>query len=220
MELSKRTIEILKNFSTINKSIVVTAGNKLKTLAVPKNIVAEADVEETFSQDFAIYNLNEFLAAVSLYSKPHLTFTEKYVQINEDGSKRGGIKYFYSNPALIVHPTKNISVPNEIDCEFVLDDEALSKVNRASSILGVKDLVVVGDSEGIFLVVQDKKNDSSNDFEIQVSEEAQENFKFYLKVENMKLIGGDYNAKISSRGIAVFERTDGTMSYAVALEAE
>lgn len=219
MQLSKRTIEVLKNFSTINQSVVVNPGNKLSTMAVARNILAEAVVEETFPSEFAIYNLNEFISAVSLFEDPELEFGEKWVVIREKGIKRGGIKYFYSNKSLIVHPTKSIKMP-DISVEFTITEAVLTKIARASAILGVNDVVVVGDEEGISLIVQDRKNDSSNDFEIQVSDVPQGTpFKFFFKQENFKFMPGDYSVQISGKGISLFKKADGTLQYAVALEA-
>lgn len=219
MQLSKRTIEVLKNFATINQSIVVSEGKKLSTMAVARNILAEAEVEEKFPVEFAIYNLNEFLAAVSLFEDPDLEFQEKWVLVREKGAKRGGVKYFYSNKALIVHPTKSIKMPDEINVEFTVTEAILTKISKAAGVLGVGDVVVVGDDEGISLIVQDRKNDSSNDFEIQVSDKKSSAFKFYFKQENLKFIPGDYAVQISSKGISLFKKADGTMQYAVALEA-
>lgn len=220
MQLSKRTLEVLKNFATINQSIVVNPGNKLSTMAVARNILAEAEVEETFPREFAIYNLNEFIAAVSLFDDPELDFDEKWVVIREKETKRGGIKYFYSNKSLIVHPTKTIRMPDDISVEFTITETILTKIARASGILGVSDVVVVGDEEGISLIAKDRKNDSSNDFEIQVSNEPQGTpFKFFFKQENLKFMPGDYAVQISDKGISLFKKADGTLQYAVALEA-
>ena len=41
MKLSNNTTNILKNFSQINQSILIKQGNKLKTISVMKNILAE-----------------------------------------------------------------------------------------------------------------------------------------------------------------------------------
>ena len=42
MKLSSKTIELLKNFSSINQSILFKEGSKLRTISVMKNILAEA----------------------------------------------------------------------------------------------------------------------------------------------------------------------------------
>lgn len=219
MQLSKRTLAILKGYSSINASIVVNKGKKLSTMAIPRNILAEADIEEDFPQEFAIYNLNEFLAAVSLFNDPELEFAEKWVNIREKGSKKGGIKYFYSNKALIVHPTKPLKNIEEFAVEFTLTEDTLARLTKAADVLGVKDVTIVADEEGISLVVQDRKNDSSNDFEIQVSDKPAKEFRAYLKRDNLKMISGTYQVRVAERGIAIFTREDGSMRYAIALEA-
>jgi hypothetical protein len=64
IKISKRTLDILKNFSTINSGILVNEGNVLTTLSSTKNILAEAHVDETFPRQFAIWDLNKFLGTV------------------------------------------------------------------------------------------------------------------------------------------------------------
>ena len=65
MKLSNHTTSVLKNFATINQNLVIKEGNTITTMSAMKNIVAKADVEETFPQEVAIYDLNEFLASMS-----------------------------------------------------------------------------------------------------------------------------------------------------------
>ena len=64
MKLSSNTTNILKNFSQINQSILIKEGNKLKTISVMKNNLAEAEVEEEYEKDIAIYDLNQFLSGL------------------------------------------------------------------------------------------------------------------------------------------------------------
>ena len=48
MKLSDNALAILKNFAGINNSILVKQGNKLRTISVAKNILAEAEIKEEF----------------------------------------------------------------------------------------------------------------------------------------------------------------------------
>ena len=57
MKLSEKTLSILKNFSSINQSILFKKGNKLRSISVMKNILAEATVTEDLPKDFGIYDL-------------------------------------------------------------------------------------------------------------------------------------------------------------------
>ena len=75
MNLSSDTVNVLKNFSDINQNILVKPGNKIQTISTMKNILAEAEVSEKFEDEFAIYDLPEFLRSVELFEKPDLNLT-------------------------------------------------------------------------------------------------------------------------------------------------
>ncbi|NMC87795.1 MAG: hypothetical protein GYA69_05130, partial [Candidatus Moranbacteria bacterium] len=116
MKLSGDTLTLLKNFSTINPSLIFKKGSVISTLSNGKNILATANIVEVFPMDFAIYDLSEFLGAVSLFTDPDFDFKEKYLVISSGSSK---IKYFYADPSGIVSPTKGITMPEcEISFEF------------------------------------------------------------------------------------------------------
>ena len=88
MKLSNGTINVLKNFSTINQNLVIKEGSDISTMSAMKKIVAKAKVEEDFTKEFAIYDLNEFLSALSLFGTPDLDFQDDYVVITEEGSAK------------------------------------------------------------------------------------------------------------------------------------
>ena len=205
MKLSDKTLTILKNFAGINNSILVKKGNQLKTISVAKNILAEAQIEEQFSRDFAIYDLNQFLNGLSLHQDPDLDFSpDSYLTIRE-GKRR--VKYFYADPAVIVSPPdKEISLPTEDVC-FQLDSIALEKLLKAAAVYQLPDLAAVGEAGVVKLVVRDKKNDTSNEFAVVVGE-TDKNFTFNFKVENIKIIPGAYNVVVSSKLLSRFSNTN------------
>lgn len=220
MQLSKRTVSLLKNLSSINQNILIRAGKELTTITREKHIVARMDVEETFPVEFGIYELNSFLASLSLFNEPELTFEDKYVQISEKGQKRGGIKYYYSSPAVLVYNQRQIQFPPSPDFTFELTEEQLGKALKAAAVLGVSDLVIAGDEEGISLIVYDKKRKVANDFEIQISDKPHEEFKVNLRQDNLKMIAGDYSVAVYKMGMVAFTSKDGTVQYGVAMERE
>ena len=118
MKLSKHTIEVLKNFSTINPNIVVSPGQQLKTIAEAKNILASAEITEDFAQEFGIYDLNEFLSAINLVGDPELSFEESFVKLQADASipHKGSVKYFFSEKDILTSPSKEVDMP---DPEFL-----------------------------------------------------------------------------------------------------
>jgi len=217
MKLSDKTLNLLKNFSGINQSILVKTGNKLRTISVMKNILAEANVDEEFPKDFAIYELPQFLNGLGLHQHPELNFdNDGYVVIRE-GKMRS--KYFFADPSVIVTPPdKSINLPSE-DVSFELNTQQLDKLLKAASVYQLPDLSVVGEAGVVKLVVRDKKNDTSNDFSIVVGETDAE-FVFNFKVENIKILPGTYEVVVSSKLLSRFTSQEHDLNYYIALEPD
>ena len=217
MKLSDNALAILKNFAGINNSILVKQGNKLRTISVAKNILAEAEIGEEFPRDFAIYDLNQFLDGLSLHQDPDLDFREdSYLSIKE-GKRR--VKYFFADPAVIVAPPeKEIQLPTEDVC-FQMDSVTLEKLVKAAAVYQLPDLSAIGEAGVIKLVVRDKKNDTSNEYAIVVGETDKE-FTFNFKVENIKIIPGAYDVVVSSKLLSQFTNTQHNLKYYIALEPD
>lgn len=217
MKLSDKTLSLLKNFSGINQSILFKEGDKLRTISVMKNILAEATITETFPKDFGIYDLNQFLNGLNLHQTPELDFeNDKYVMIREGKSRS---KYFFADPSVIVTPPdKEIVLPSEDVC-FVLNTQQLDKLLKAAAIYQLPDLSAVGEAGVVKLVVRDKKNDTSNDFSIVVGE-TDSIFTFNFKVENIKILPGSYEVVISQKLLSQFTSTDRDLKYYIAMEPD
>jgi hypothetical protein len=220
MKLSDHTIEVLKNFATINQNLVIKEGSTLSTMSAMKNIVAKADVEESFDKEVAIYDLNEFLASISLFTSPILDFKEGFVTIKEENSPKNSLKYFYSDPSVVTSPSKTITMPSK-EVSFTLNGENLNKLKRAAGVIQAPDLVLEKKDADVFLTVKDKKNDTANTFSVDVDTTTEgSNFKFYYKVENLKVMEGNYDVEISSKNISHLKSTNKDVEYWVALEPE
>lgn len=217
MQLSEKTVSLLKNFSGINQSILFKEGNKLRTISVMKNILAEVQVDEEFERDFGIYDLNQFLNAMSLYQDPQLDFkNDSYVTIRE-GKTRS--RYFFADPAVIVTPPdKTITLPSEDVC-FDLNTQQLNQLLKAAAVYGVPDLSVVGEAGVIKLVVRDKKNDTSNTYSVVVGE-TNDIFTLNFKVENIKILSGSYGVVVSKKLLSRFQSEDKNLTYYIALEPD
>ena len=217
MKLSDKTISVLKNFSSINQSILFKEGNKLRTISVMKNILAEATISEDFSRDFGIYDLNQFLNGLSLHQDPELDFAQDgYVVIREGRSRS---KYFFADPNVIVTPPeKAISLPSEDVC-FQLSTEQLDKLLKASAVYQLPDLSAIGENGVVKLVVRDKKNDTSNDYAVVVGETDNE-FCFNFKVENIKVLPGTYEVVVSQKLLSRFTSKNHDLTYYIALEPD
>jgi hypothetical protein len=213
MKLSKETTALIKNFASINSNLLLKSGNKLATISAQKNVMADATVSETFP-DFGIYDLNEFLGAMSLFEDPELDFSEKYVTIKQGSMS---IKYFAADASVLTAPQKSITFP-EAEIQFSMTAAMLNMIHRTASVLRASDVSIVGDGSTITAVVGDKKNATGNSFSEPVGT-TDKNFKVNLKVENLKMIPGDYAVSISSKKISRF-KGNGDLVYYVAVEAD
>ena len=217
MKLSESTLSLLKNFSTINQSILFKKGTKLRTISVMKNILAEATVSEELPKDFGIYDLGQFLNGLSLHNSPELDFQEDNYVVIKEGRSRS--KYFFADPQVIVTPPeKEMTLPSE-DVSFELSTDQLDKLLKAAAIYQLPDLAVVGGNGVVKIVVRDKKNDTSNDFAITVGE-TDKQFSFNFKVENIKILPGNYEVVVSSKLLSRFRSKNQDLTYFIALEPD
>ena len=217
MKLSDKTLSVLKNFSTINQSILFKQGNKLRTISVMKNILAEATITEELPKDFGIYDLNQFLNGLGLHQNPELDFVNEGHVVIKEGRMRS--KYFFADPNVIITPPeKAIDLPSE-DVSFELRTEQLDKLLKAAAIYQLPDLAVVGGEGVVKILVRDKKNDTSNDFSIVVGETDKE-FSFNFKVENIKILPGTYDVIVSQKLLSRFTSKNHDLLYYIALEPD
>jgi len=219
MKLSKHTLSMLKNFSDINMSIEIKEGNILRTVSVQKNILAQAELEDSFPQDFAIYELNRFLGAVSLFDDPEFQFNGKSANI---GTTKHSVDYVYCDPSMIVTPPENNITFPDPEVKFTLSQDALSQIMKASNVLGTPEIAIEGGphpNDVIRLKALDVSNDSTDTFKVVLDEKSGHTFRFVFKTENMKMIPGNYDVEISSKGISHFILQGQKLEYWIATES-
>ena len=216
MKLSKNTLDMLKNFSDINMSIEIKKGNLLRTVSVQKNILAQAELEDEFPQDFAIYELNRFLGAVSLFDNPEFQFNGKSANI---GTSKHSVDYVYCDPSMIVTPPENNITFPDPEVKFTLSQDALSQIIKASNVLGTPEISVECESGNISVKALDVNNDSTDTFKVELEEKSEHKFRFVFKTEKMKMIPGNYDVEISSKGISHFSLQGQKLQYWIATES-
>ena len=216
MNISENTLSVLKNFSSINQNLAVKKGNKIRTISPRRTIIAVAQVEDKFDQPFAIYDMNQFLGAVSLFEKPEFIFEEKNVVV---ANGKSSINYFYAEESMVMTPPeRDIELPDTV-VEFKLSEDTLKATLQAASVLQAPNWSVVGNGSIIEVVVGDVKNDTSNNYRVKVGDTS-DKFDLTFKVDNLKMMQRDYNVTISSKGISHFITEKGDLSYFVATETK
>lgn len=213
MKFDNRTLQILKNFSSINPSILFKPGNAISTISPSKTIMARATSSQQINDTFAIYDLSRFLSTLSLFDDPEYDIQEKFLTIKQGKRK---INYTFTEPSLIVAaPDKDIKLPDP-EVAFSVTSDNLQEVMKALSVLSLPEIAVVGDGESICLQALDSKNPSGDVYSVQVGT-TDARFKMIIRAENMKLLQGDYEVQVSSKGLSHFRGAD--VEYFIAVES-
>ena len=218
MKLSEQTIKVLKNYSTINQGLVFKKGNVISTMSPQKNILSEATLSDDIPQDFAIYNLNEFLSVLSLNKDPDVEFDGKNAVIKFLNG-RSKISYRFTEESMVVSPPdKKITLPS-VDVEFTLTEEDLAWLLKTSAVLGSPNIAVSSNGETVSIVTFDVANDAAHTNSITLDIPTTSSYKLIFKTDNLKLIPGTYLVQISSKGIAHFNNPKENIQYWIATEA-
>jgi hypothetical protein len=174
-------------------------------------------VSENFPNTFAIYDLGQFLGAISLFEDPDFDFTDKFVNIS---SGKRSIKYWFAEPSMIIAaPEKKLQLPTE-EVTFDASATSISEVLKAASVLQAPEIAVVSDgTTNTQLVATNVKNDTSNEYHVDVGQANSAKFRMVFKSENLKLISGDYKVSISSKGMGKFANEKAGLEYFIATES-
>ena len=214
MKLTPKTIETLKNFSTINAGIVLNAGKTQRTWSLDKSILVEAELDEEFPCQFGIYDLEKFLRNITVMDNPELNFTSEHVLLDDNTLK---IKFRSCKPELISTPPNKELVLKNPDVSFVLKASILEKVFKLVAMNRFTNISVVGENGSLMFQGHDKHNDKSNTIYTEIDKWEKENFIFTFNAEHMKILPDEYEVKIKANSFSHFKSTTRNLSYFIAL---
>lgn len=219
MKISKQTMDVLKNFAVVHESLIVREPNSIVTMSRARNVVAVFDTEEEFPV-FGVYNLQEFLGAVSLFdlAETEFDFKEKWVNIKYRGSR---VRYTYTNIDHIenserIKPSEKYKAFDKFNCRFSLAESDISRLKKASAIMfGSSDSTnvhVFSDGESGFVKLDVEDDPMSNAFKINVTEPDGE-CKINFNVSNLLLHGGDYEVAVLDGKLIQFKHASLPLWY-------
>jgi len=220
-KISADTLNILKNFASINSNLHVKPGNTITTVSPSMTILAEARVAETFENEFGIWDMSKFLSTISLFKDPEFDFDGTFVTIRSSNSK-ASVKYYYSDPSLLTKADKKINMPASY-VTFDLSESDISSIMRAASVLQAPDMCVEQEkgSTDAFIRVCDKKDPTAHSWSMAIQNESDSSgFRYWFKVENLKMIPGDYKVQLAEKRVSMFEGKNSPVNYWVALESD
>lgn len=214
--LSRQTMSLLKNFSTLNSNILIKPGNLIRTITPSKNGMAEATIAEDFPVEFGIWDLNKFLGVISLFSSPSLTFGEKSVKIFNNTSST--ITYFYSEPKLLTVPTKKVNMP-KIDFTVTMTETVFGELQKASSVIQLPSLSIQNEDGTIYANICDIADPTSNSYRTVLGTyDGPSKFQLHFKMDNLRMLPGDYTISFSKNIVAEFMNNNLPVKYWFAME--
>lgn len=220
VKLSSDTIEILKNIATINNSLKFQVGDELKTISSAGTIIMEAKIKESFPREFSIYELSKFLNVLSLPNMrdAELVFADdEKVKIKSSNSE---INYFFTEQSFITHPDKIITLPS-IDLDTVITEETFDNFQKAANALSHKILILKAKDEQISLIATTPDIDTSNDYIEDLGAIAGViDGEYQIRVDNLKMLAGEYRVEVCAAGIAKFTHTTRPITYYLGLERQ
>ena len=218
MKLSSDTLNILKNFASINQGILFKKGKTLRTVSAQKNVMAEASITEEIPTEFGVYDLNNFLSVLTLHKDdPVIEFDSSNVLIS-GLQGRSKIKYRFCPSNLIVAaPDKSITMP-EPEVSFELTQEDFDWIMKATGVLSSTHVAIESDGQKIFAIALDISNDAAHTDSLEIGNGNGNKYKMIFKIENIKMVSGSYEVNISSKGISNFKHKNVNLQYWIATE--
>ena len=233
MKISNATLAILKNYASINSNILIREGNLLATVSAGKNILSRATVFETFPKEFAIYDLNEFLGAMSsMGDDAAIEFGDSSLVIKGNGE----FEYMYADPSVVVAaPDKTLEI--EPFYSFELNSNDLSMIMRCAGIVAAPTLSIVALNQVVTMTVGDPGNSKSNSYKKIISGKAPvattkpaskkefayssqhiPDFTCRLKIENIKVIPDTYQISLGKKKAIHLNNGAKKIDYWLAME--
>lgn len=213
MKISNDTIQILKNFATINTNMLFREGNQISTINTGKSIFARATIAETIPREFAIYDLNSLLQLLTFSQDIDIDAQEKFLHVNT-GS--GTFEYYYCDPTLIVAPpNKNIEIDENF--KFDLTSQDVQNINKTIGILAAPSISVTSKKGVVKMRIGDRKNSTSNSFNKEIGSHDEE-FDCVMASENFKLIPDEYHVTIARKNFFHFKNKQRDLNYWIAAE--
>ncbi len=222
MKLSKQTVSILKSMAGINSNIHILPGNELVSVSPGKNIMFNAKVSETFKNEFAIWDLNQFLSTFSLFSDAEIVFGESHCVIQ---SGRQSCKYHYADTRLVegCRPPRAFNLP-DVRVVFDLSQQEISDLLRAASVLQLPDIAFSSEDGKVKISAFDKdKLNSTNRYDIEVTPKDMDqncSFNIFIKSENLKLLPGDYQISLCDKLAIQLQHADIDAGYVIAVTSD
>lgn len=222
MKISNKTLSLLQSFAQISSNLLVKPGKKLATRNAVNSIQARAVVDETFPQQFAIYDLNQLLSLISVSQNPDVEFGDKSLTIRSENG--GEIEYFYADESLITAPNENAPTLEDI-YTFKMTGNDIQTIIKTASIVSATMLNIVSERGKVTLSINDPKNSTSHSYKKPLGD-ADVSFNVKMAIDSFKVVPDEYNVRVAHAVaktgkvlVFFFEATGSDLTYLIAADS-
>jgi hypothetical protein len=166
-QVSDKTQKILKNFAGISNSIILAEGKSQRVIAKGRSVLGLAELPEAWPRETAIYDLNRFLATLSIFKTPAITFAEDRMTIRDAQSRIG---FRYSDPTTITAAPSKTLPTNDPQVKFTMSEATLEQLSKAAATLELDTVSIVVEDGKVVVGAADAKNPASHDYAFEVTE--------------------------------------------------
>lgn len=213
MNFNEYTLTVLKNFSSINPSVVLKPGKIQKTINYDSTILVQAEIDDTLPVEFGIYDLNQFLGNITTLKDPNLEFNDKNVVMSDANLN---LNFYSASPSLIKTPPDKELNMTKVDAKFALSNSIMQKLLRLASMNQLPHMSFVGKNGELNIVVHDIGNDTSNSVTTKIDDYAGDDFAAPFQIESFKLISDDYEVELMIKGFAKLTSKTRNLKYFIA----
>ncbi|ARW58023.1 sliding clamp protein [Serratia phage X20] len=223
MKLSKDTLNILKNFSSINSGIMLKPGNFIMTRSVIGSVYGEATISSEIDIEAAVYDLPGFLSILGLVGEDAEISVSKDQTTIVIKDQRSTIHWPIADASTIAFPSKPIPFP-VAKVIFELKGEDLQQLMRVSRGLQIDTLAITNVDGHIEIRGYNAVADSALTnvlYTLALGEyNGTNNFNFVINMTNMKMIPADYKVMLWAQDKKFASKFEGAQSsYVIAMEA-
>jgi hypothetical protein len=216
MKLSKRTLTILKIFSSINPHIKFVPGKDQRTISADEGLLVSAELDEEFVGKYSISELSTLIRNYETVENATIEFGEKQITISGDGLDSWATNY--GADALIKSPPPGKSLDDSSATRHTKITKAqLETIKKFAEINSLGHIYIGSDGAKFYLAARDKTNPDSTKVMINLGNTNEPAWEEAFTYERFsKILSEDYDVNIIPSTFASF--TAPRLKYFIAVE--
>jgi len=220
MNLTPEVLEVLKNFQSFNRGLVIKKGELQRTISEDEYIIAEAKTA-AFPDTFAIYDLGKLLTILSSMKEPVLDSVDNVRSLIVLRDENSVVQYRTSLPSLVLAPPDKMKIKLTPDAlSFDLPAQSLTKLLKMASVIGLTSVIFRGgDGKVVATATNQSAGIESNQVKMEiVSDYTGGPFEAHVKAGRFDVLQDDYRVEVEPKSFMKLTGVNKDVVYYIVLE--